>query len=297
MSAAPLLVTPPPARAELAPPRQRRLVADALAGEVEAIGRALPPLHDAAARALGTHGHAAGRRWRPYLALESAEACGGSAAAALPIAVAVELTHAASLLLDDLPCMDDAATRRGELVAHRRLGSAGAILLAVGLLGRAAEQAGDAAHGGGEVAAAWGRTIGLAGMAGGQAVDLAATGRAAPRGAARRLMRCKTTSLAALACEGGARAAGAPPALARAMARFGRDVGWAYQLADDACDAAEDSAAGRAACGRAPARQAARLLARAVRRLDGAGLPDRGADRLRLAADRIVGSMLGGAIT
>jgi geranylgeranyl pyrophosphate synthase len=294
MSAAPLLETagPPP---EIAPPALRRLFEAALAREAVAVAAPLPFLAEAAAQTLGTAGHSAGRRWRPMLALVTAEACGGEATDALSVALAVELTHTASLLLDDLPCMDDAATRRGELVAHRRLGNAGAILLAVGLLGRASERLGEVRHAGGTLAASWGRTIGLAGMAGGQAIDLAATGRTAPRGAARRLMRRKTTALAALACEGGARAVRAAAPTVDAVTRFGRDLGWAYQLADDACDAAEDAAAGRCVAGRAPARQAAYLLARAGRRLTGAPLPRDGAQRLRHLADRVVGSMLDAA--
>lgn len=292
MSAAPLLDLTPAAPPPLAPPRLAQALEQALETEARLLAAALPALGEAAARALGTDGHVAGRRWRPLLTLVSAEACGGTVERALPAAVAVELTHTASLLLDDLPCMDDAATRRGELVAHRRLGSAGAILLAVGLLGRAAERLGEVTTGGGTLAASWGETIGLAGMSGGQAVDLAWTGRGTPRGGARRLMRRKTTALSALACEGGARAAAAPERTVAGLARFGRDVGWAYQLADDACDAAEDAAAGRAAAGAAPRRQAAYLLTRAGRHLEAAALPPLGAERLRDCASRVVGSML-----
>jgi geranylgeranyl pyrophosphate synthase len=291
MSAAPAFALRVP-RDGLADPQLRHRLADALAREAGRMTATLPWLGDAPARVLGTGGHAAGRRWRPLLALAVADACDGDADAALPVALAVECTHTASLLLDDLPCMDDAEVRRGELAAHRRLGSAGAILLAVGLLGRSAEAIARVAPGGDRLAATWGGTIGLDGMAGGQAVDLAHLGRAPARGAARRLLRRKTTALAALAAEGGAVAAGAPEALSEALSSFGNDLGWAYQLADDAMDAEEDTAAGRLACGCAPAEQARRLLARAHRRLDAMPLSDAGRDRLHAAADAIVGSML-----
>ena len=175
------------------------------------------------------------------------------------------------------------------------MGRAGAILLAVGLLGRAAECAGSLETNGDVVAASWGRTIGLAGMAGGQAVDLAHTRNGAARAAARRLLRHKTTALSAFAAESGALAVGAAADQVTALARFGRDLGWAYQLADDACDAAEDAAAGRAASGCRPARQARFLLARASRVLDQAGLPDHGAATLLDCGHAVIGSMLADA--
>jgi geranylgeranyl pyrophosphate synthase len=291
MSAAPAVAHEVDAWGLVASPL-RRSFEHALEDETVRLGETLPWVREALARALGTEGHAAGRRWRPLLTLVAAEACGGDHRDALSAAISVELTHTASLLLDDLPCMDDAALRRGELTAHRRLGSAGAILLAVGLLGRAAECAGALPRNGDAVAASWGRTIGLTGMAGGQAVDLAHAGKGAARASARRLLRRKTTVLAAFAAESGARAVGATEPQVVALARFGRDLGWAYQLADDACDAAEDSAAGREASGCAPVRQARFLLNRAARALHASALPDHGAAALLACGRAVVGSML-----
>jgi geranylgeranyl pyrophosphate synthase len=291
MSAAPA-VAPDMTAMPFAAPQLRLAFERELEGETERLAATLPWVRDALARALGTQGHAAGRRWRPLLTLVAAEAVGGDYRDALPAALAVELTHTASLLLDDLPCMDDAAVRRGEMAAHRRVGSAGAILLAVGLLGRAAECAGASPRNGDLVAASWGRTIGLAGMAGGQAVDLAHAGNGAARAAARRLLRRKTTALAAFAAESGARAVGAAEQQVTAVARFGRDIGWAYQLADDAQDAVEDCAAGRAASGCAPVRQARYLLERAERLLHTGSVPPRGATALLACGRAVVGSML-----
>ncbi|MCU0621919.1 MAG: polyprenyl synthetase family protein [Gemmatimonadales bacterium] len=234
-------------------PRFERALREAVAPLATGLG----PIDDAVHQAVGLGG-VGGRRWRPLVTLAGAEAAGVAGAAAMRAAVGVELTHTASLVLDDLPCMDDSAVRRGRAATHRQVGTAGAILLAVGLLGRAAELMGTSAD-------AWGRTIGLQGMAGGQAVDVACSGAA--RGAARRLMRRKTTVLAALAAGAGAAAGGAPVEAVRALEGFGTDLGWAYQLADDALDAGEDGAAGRIAAGRWPRRQAAWLLRRARRRL------------------------------
>jgi len=216
------------------------------------------------ARGLGVEG-SRGRRWRPVFTLLAAEAVGGETDAVMGVAIAVELTHTASLVLDDLPCMDDASERRGEPAMHRLVGPAGAILLAVGCLARAAELLGSSGPAGGELAAEWGDAFGLAGMAGGQAVDLAERRRLT--GSLRRLHRRKTTALASFALSAGARAAGADAVTRRELAAFGRDVGWAYQLADDAHDRSEDEAQGRPPGGRAPRRQSGRLLARASRRL------------------------------
>lgn len=223
------------------------------------VSTGLGPLDEALRLAVGLEGRR-GRRWRPVLTLAAAEAVGGSVHDALDAAVAVELTHTASLALDDLPCMDDSERRRGEPATHRLVGSAGAILVAVGLLARAAEFLGRSRNGA-DLAREWGATFGFAGMAGGQAVDVATGGRCT--GAARRLYRGKTTVLAAFALTAGGRVAGADPATVETLRRFGRDVGWAYQLVDDAQDLVEDRAAGRRPGGRNPLRQGARLLRRA----------------------------------
>jgi geranylgeranyl diphosphate synthase type II len=233
----------------------RPAVERAIAEAVRDLATGLAPIDAALASALDAEG---ARRWRPLLALAGAEAAGVRGPAALAAAVAMELTHTASLVLDDLPCMDDSCTRRGRAATHRQVGTAGAILVAVGLLGRSAELVGTSAG-------VWGRTIGLRGMSGGQAMDVALSGKA--RGAARRLMRRKTTVLAELSASVGASVGGAPRSAVRALEAFGRDLGWAYQLADDAADEFEDGAAGRSAGGLRPLRQAGSLLRRAGRTL------------------------------
>ena len=265
----------PRAFAALELPRIEAGLGRALAGLDPALG----DLRDATRRAAGVGG-GGGRRWRPLLTLAGARAAGCETAAALDAALAVELTHTASLVLDDLPCMDDSARRRGLPATHRLVGSSGAILVALGLLARSAELIGGVPRTGAGLCRAWARAIGLAGMSGGQGVDLAARDGMVPRGGARRLYRRKTTALAAFALGAGARAAGAAPGAVDALERYGRDLGWAYQLADDAADAAQDRADGRAGQERSPLRQAARLLRRAERRLLAA--PELDADGLEL---------------
>ncbi|HET7229891.1 MAG TPA: polyprenyl synthetase family protein [Longimicrobium sp.] len=254
-----------------------------LAGAVDGLGAELGVVQAALARAVGTEGRA-GRRWRPLLTFAAAEACGAPPAAAAPAAAAVELTHTASLVLDDLPCMDDGESRRGNAATHRLVGPAGAILVAVGLLGRAAELLARSPRGAAELGAEWGHCIGLRGMSGGQAVDLAGW----HGGPARRLLRAKTTALSALALSAGARVAGASPSSAAALAAYGRGLGWAYQLADDAADAAEDAAAGKRPGGRVPLRQGARLMRAAERTLRACGELDRAGVELLVAFGRTV---------
>jgi farnesyl diphosphate synthase len=180
--------------------------------------------------------------------------------------MAVELTHTASLLLDDLPCMDDSDERRGQPSTHTVVGSAGAILLAVGMLARSAELLGNQPHCGGDLARDWGRSFGLAGMAGGQAVDVAASGQL--RGAKRRLHRAKSTLLPALALGAGARIARASEPVRLGLEGYGRAVGWAYQLLDDIEDAQEDEALGRASSASpCPARHSERIMRWSTRRL------------------------------
>lgn len=248
-----------------------------LAEECNTLGRGVGALGGVLSRAVGTEGRGGGR-WRPLLTLAAAEACGGLRGQALDVAVAVELTHTASLVLDDLPCMDDAAVRRGQPATHRLVGSAGAILLSVGLLARAVELLGRQPRCGGALAEEWGRTVGLGGMAGGQAVDVGAPGPL--RGAKRRLHRAKSSVLPAFALAAGAATAGAGTAARAGFAAFGRGLGWAYQLLDDAQDLDEDARQGRGPSGLPRLSHAARIMRQAYRRL--AEIPAVGEDGLEV---------------
>lgn len=267
---------------------------EALAAAVELPPGLPAPLVEALRDAVGV-GRAPGSRWRPLLTLAAARAVGGAEGPAIPAAVAVELTHAASLVLDDLPCMDDSPERRGIPATHRTVGAGGAILVALALLGRAAELLASMPEGA-PLAARWGEAFGILGMSGGQAVDLVGTFTLG--GAPRRLHRKKTTALSALAMEGGARAGGATPEARDALVRFGTHMGWAYQLADDAEDWREDGrlgspgvTPGTEAVPGARARVASRrYMRRALRHLASAPeLDPRGQEVLEAVALRAVG--------
>lgn len=258
-----------------------------LEGSVADLGSELPSVRAAVDAALGTRGRG-GKRWRPLLTLAAAEACGADPGRVLGVAAAVELTHTASLVLDDLPCMDDAPLRRGLPTTHVLVGQGTAILVAMGLLGRAAELLARAPSGSARLVAAWGDCFGLRGMAGGQAVDLQ-SGTGPVLAATRRLYRRKTTALSSFALAAGGRAAGAPEEVVSALSRFGRDLGWAYQLMDDATDAAEDARLGKRPGGRRRARQGRLLHARAVRTVAGCrGLSRAGRELLADFADMVV---------
>jgi len=236
-----------------------------LEGAVADLSSELPAMREAVELAVGTRGRG-GRRWRPLLTLAAAEACGTDPTGVLGVAAAVELTHTASLVLDDLPCMDDSPERRGLPATHRLVGSSGAVLVAMGLLGRAAELMARSPVGAAELCSAWGEALGLRGMSGGQVVDLKPSeGR--HRGELRRLHRRKTTALSILALSAGARASGAPEPSRRALEGYGQDLGWAYQLADDVQDRWEDAERGLRPGGRRPLRQSRYLVDRAIRRL------------------------------
>ncbi len=268
-----------------------RALEQRLAEACEGLGIELGPVPKVIARAVGIDGRA-GSRWRPLLTLAAAELFGANDSspheAAIDVAVAVELTHTASLVLDDMPCMDDSDTRRGVPATHTLVGSAGAILVSIGLLGRAAELIGRTPVAGGRIASDWGGMIGLTGMSGGQALDVAAAGRRL-LGAERRLYRAKSTVLPAFALASGARAAGVDDASCEALASFGRSLGWAYQLRDDAADRVEDERLGKRSAAERPLVHSQRIMRFARHRLRHAdGLPAEGVEALVSISDRLV---------
>ena len=199
---------------------------------------------------------AGGKRLRPILVLLACEACGGQVDRALPAACAIEMVHTYSLIHDDLPAMDDDDLRRGSPTCHRQFDEATAILAGDALLTRAFEIiARDLQPP--EVAAACcadlASAAGPVGMVGGQVADLAAEGRwesnpGAPGGdigaerhhaALRRLEsihRRKTGRLLSCALTLGGRVAAAPPDILRRLEVYGKDVGLAFQIADDLLD-------------------------------------------------------------
>ena len=182
-----------------------------------------------------------GKRWRPLLTMLGAQLAGAAPAAALPAACAMEYLHTSSLILDDLPSMDDAGVRRGRETLHLVYGESVALLAALALLNesyallaRAAREAGCGEAAGRliEEAAA---CIGANGMIGGQAVDLVLQGQG--RGPEALVSRnLKTTALMRLTMAAGAIACGADDDDAAVLADFGESLGMAYQICDDLLD-------------------------------------------------------------
>ncbi|MEK8031269.1 polyprenyl synthetase family protein [Ideonella sp. DXS29W] len=176
-----------------------------------------------------------GARIRPTLCLAVAAACGDDhPALADAMAASIELLHCASLVHDDLPCFDDAPTRRGQPSVHRAFGERLAVLagdalivLAFETLGRGAAEAPGRLPGLVSVLAAG---VGMpCGIAAGQAWECE------PRVVLGDYHRAKTGALFAAAAAGGALAAGAD---ARAWRVLGEQLGEAYQVADDIRDSA-----------------------------------------------------------
>ena len=200
------------------------------------------------ARAMRYAIEAGGKRLRPILALTCCEVCGGSAVELEAPAVALELIHTYSLIHDDLPAMDDDDLRRGKPTVHRAFGEAEAILagdalntLAFELL--ATYPDGDA-HAARRTRAVMlvARRSGIDGMVGGQIADLEAERREPDAERLHWIHRYKTAALFAAATELGALHAGADDGVCAALAEYGRQLGLAFQIADDILDCTSTAA-------------------------------------------------------
>ena len=158
----------------------------------------------------------------------------------MPVAVAVEFLHAASLVLDDLPSMDDAPRRRGLPALHLSWGVATAELASVSLLARAFEVvASDEALSRalasrilGELA----RAVGAEGCCAGQAADLAADPTRLALDDLESIHARKTGALFVAAVRGGALAGGAGERTLSALTLYARNLGLAFQITDDLLD-------------------------------------------------------------
>ena len=184
------------------------------------------------------------KRVRPVLTLLAAELCGGAPARAVPAAAVMELVHASSLILDDLPSMDDAPLRRGRKANHLEFGEAIAILAAFGLLNLAygtlvrAYDAPLAAR----LSALVADAVGTDGLIGGQAVDLLATDQQISFETLERIHRGKTGALFSAAATSGAIIAGAPGDAVGSLAAYAKNLGLAFQIIDDLLDVEGDPA-------------------------------------------------------
>ncbi len=188
---------------------------------------------------------AGGKRFRPFLVLESANLFGLPAHAALDTACALECVHCYSLAHDDLPAMDNDILRRGRPTVWQAFDEWTAILagdalltLAFEILVREKSHADPAVRA--MLAAELAKASGAIGMVGGQALDLEAEKSVgtAPhtRDTIRRLQSMKTGALIRFACTAGAILAGAPEQDRDRLTRYGDTLGFAFQIADDLLD-------------------------------------------------------------
>ncbi|WJI14410.1 polyprenyl synthetase family protein [Pseudoxanthomonas winnipegensis] len=180
-----------------------------------------------------------GKRMRPLLVYAAGTLTGADEATLDAPAAAVELIHAYSLVHDDLPAMDDDAMRRGRPTVHVAFDEATAILAGDALQTRAFEVLADA-HAEPALRVAWLQTLaqasGVAGMCGGQALDIDATGQQQSLSALQRMHALKTGALIRASVRLGALAGGADAATLQRLDRFADALGLAFQVRDDILD-------------------------------------------------------------
>jgi len=213
----------------------------------------------------------AGKRFRPFLVVESASLFGVPREQALMAGVSLECVHCYSLVHDDLPAMDNDDLRRGRPTAHKAFDEATAILagdglltLAFDILARPETHPNPAVRA--ELVLALARMAGLGGMVGGQMLDLAAEGRFGkndtPQGEkdVLTLQAMKTGAILKFCCVAGAILGNAPKAKHEAVSRYGQVIGQAFQIADDLLDVEGDTATLGKAAGKDAAHGKATLV-------------------------------------
>ena len=186
-----------------------------------------------------------GKRLRPLLVMAAREAVGGEWQAALRAAVSVELIHAYSLVHDDMPCMDNDVLRRGKPTVHVQFGQAQAMLAGDAMQALAFEvltpdegidpvlQA--------RLCALLARSAGHAGMAGGQAIDLASIGKPLTEDALRDMHRRKTGALLQASVLMGAATGRTSSNVWQCLSQYGAAIGLAFQVVDDILDVTQPS--------------------------------------------------------
>ena len=250
-----------------------------------------------------------GKRLRPLLVLASCEAVGGNQKAGLRAACATELIHAYSLVHDDLPCMDNDVLRRGKPTVHVKFGEAQALLAGDALQALAFEiltpdDASVPAALQARLCRLLAQAAGSAGMAGGQAIDLASVGQALTERQLREMHRLKTGALLQGSVMMGAACGEHTHVAETALATFGAAIGLAFQVVDDILDVTADSAtlgktAGKDAVDDKPTyvsllglersrAHAQELLLQALAALDASGLAQSQTQPLRALAHLVV---------
>lgn len=184
-----------------------------------------------------------GKRLRPVLTLAVAELFGEATAAILDLACAVEMIHACSLVLDDLPMMDDAGLRRGRPTTHRVYGEDVAVLASFGLLNRAFGLVVERAsrlplqrYTGEDLVHHLTEAVGSRGLVGGQALDLEGRDQRLDLERLEYIHSHKTGALFIAAAELGAMATDARRRDLAAVASYAKNLGLAFQICDDLLD-------------------------------------------------------------
>ena len=247
-----------------------------------------------------------GKRLRPLLVCAACDLFNVSHDGAIRVALAIEAIHVYSLIHDDLPCMDDDDTRRGKPTVHRAYDDATAVLAGDALHALAFEVLADeATHPDPfvriELCAELARASGPGGMAGGQMMDLIAESEQFDLPTVTRLQQLKTGALIGFCLDAGA-IMGRVPAEGRTSLRgYARDIGLAFQIADDLIDVEGDAMTAGKATGKDAAagkatfvsllgverarRQAELLVEQSIAHLHGFGAE---ADLLRAVARFVV---------
>ncbi|WP_414713072.1 polyprenyl synthetase family protein [Sphingopyxis sp.] len=195
---------------------------------------------------------AGGKRLRPLLVRAAGDLFHVDRASSLRVGAAVEAMHVYSLIHDDLPCMDDDDMRRGKPTVHRAYDESSAVLAGDSLHALAFEWLCDpATHGDpfvrAELCCELARAAGPSGMAGGQMMDLVAETADFDLPTVTRLQQLKTGALIGFSVEAGAILARVPAEGRRPLRGYARDIGLAFQIADDILDVEGDEAlAGKA---------------------------------------------------
>ena len=188
---------------------------------------------------------AGGKRLRPILCIAAAEACGGTAERAMPLACAVECIHTYSLVHDDLPSMDNDDFRRGRPTSHKVFGDGIAVLAGDALLTIAfeilAQVKRTTRYDTCEMLEELATAAGSQKLIAGQVADLEAEGRKVTRAALRYIHENKTAAMLAASVRLGAMSANATPAQLRAITDFGQSLGLAFQVIDDILDVTQTS--------------------------------------------------------
>jgi len=231
-----------------------------------------------------------GKRLRPLLVRAACDLFHIDRVPALRVGVAIECIHVYSLIHDDMPCMDDDDMRRGKPTVHKAYDEATAVLAGDSLQALAFEILADPeTHPDpfvrAELSAELARAAGPSGMAGGQMMDLEAEGADFDLAGVTRLQQLKTGALIGFCLEAGPILGHVPPEGRRATRAYARDIGLAFQIADDLLDVEGEADV----TGKAVGKDAGRGKATFVSLLG----PDRARQQAEMLVDQAIGHLAG----